>query len=77
MKTFYELRDAEGNRYIRMERQQTPATVTLIMGEGDKVLFRIQLSKEEFLELCDLRYRLVFEPEITAPILSLVRQDAA
>jgi hypothetical protein len=49
----------------------------LIMGEGDKVLFRIQLSKEEFLELCDLRYRLIFEPEITAPILSLVRQDAA
>jgi hypothetical protein len=47
------------------------------MGEGDKVLFRIQLSKEEFLELCDLRYRLIFEPEITAPILSLVRQDAA
>jgi hypothetical protein len=29
MKTFYELRDAEGNRYIRMERQQTPATVDL------------------------------------------------
>ena len=50
MKTFYELRDAEGNRYIRMERQPTPATVNLILGEGDKVLFSIPLSKEEFLE---------------------------
>jgi hypothetical protein len=48
-----------------------------VLGEADKTLFHIHLSREEFIELCDLRYRLIFEPDMTVSLLTLVRPEAA
>ncbi len=77
MKTIYEISDHQDEGYIRVTQQQTkPGYITLTMGLKDEDWLHIELSLAEFHELCNIRYKLMFESGSLTPLLAQEPQHA-
>lgn len=77
MKTIYEICDHQDEGYIRVTQQQTkPGYITLTMGLKNEDWLHIELSLAEFYELCNIRYKLMFESGPLTPLLAQESQHA-
>lgn len=77
MKTIYEISDSADQAYIRVSQQQNqPGYITLTTGIKNKDWLQIELSIQEFYELCDLRYKLMFASGSLTPLLAQEPQHA-